>query len=109
MGEETLAALLPDLYGFAVVMTRDRSLAEDVVIEAVARALPHVGRGRVADLPVYLPRVEERAAPADGVPRLPDIEAAVDDRLLGVDAGTVKSQTARVLAKLRAVLEGDHV
>ncbi len=97
-GEDALADLLPDLFAFAATVAGDAHLAQDLVIEVAARALPHVRRGRVEDLGTYLrrgvvnemtsrgrrrqlERRREHHAPATAARDRPAGESTVDDRL----------------------------
>lgn len=96
--EDALGDLLPDLFAFAVTVAGDRRLAEDLVIEASARSLPHLRRHRIDDLAVYLRRAvinemtswgrrrqlerrQERHGSATRSRDVPPGEASVDDRL----------------------------
>ena len=54
---ERVAAELPRLARIARLMTGDAHAADEVVAEAVARALPRWRAGEVNDLPAYLRRV----------------------------------------------------
>lgn len=54
--EEEFGALAPELFRFALTIAGDRHLAEDLVIEAMAKALPIWRRGRIDDLGRYLRR-----------------------------------------------------
>lgn len=54
--EEEFGALVPELFRFALTIAGDRHLAEDLVIETMAKALPIWRRGRIEDLGRYLRR-----------------------------------------------------
>lgn len=54
--EEELGELVPALFRFALTLAADPHLAEDLVIEAVAKTLPIWRRGRVEDPERYLRR-----------------------------------------------------
>lgn len=54
--DDELASVLPGLYRFARLVCADAHLAEDLVVEAIARTLPHCRRGRVSDPDRYLRR-----------------------------------------------------
>lgn len=56
-GDDELAALLPALFRFAWLNSGDRHLAEDVVIEAIAKTLPAWRRGHIVEPDKYLRRV----------------------------------------------------
>jgi RNA polymerase sigma factor (sigma-70 family) len=55
--DDELAALLPALFRFAWLTSGDRLLAEDLVIEAIAKTLPAWRRGHVLEPDKYLRRV----------------------------------------------------
>jgi RNA polymerase sigma factor (sigma-70 family) len=95
---DPLDALVPGLFRFALAVSGDRAGAEDLVTEAMARALPRLRRGAVDDPGAYLRRavvnqmtsglrrrrVERRHAhhaPVTAARDRPGGEGAVDDRL----------------------------
>ncbi len=150
-----LRPLLPALFAFATAVAGDRRLAEDLVIEATARTLPHLRRGRVDDVALYLRRaivnemtswgrrrqlerrqahhgravaardepggvagVDDRRVLAELLRRLPvrqrtvlvlrfleDLPVEEVAHVMGTSTGTVKTQTARGLERLRTLLE----
>ena len=60
--EDAFEDLLPGLYGYALIVTADPDIAEDLVADACLRALPHLRRGEVIDLRLYLRRSISNAA-----------------------------------------------
>jgi len=105
--EEFAAARLPALVRFAVVLTGDRGLAEDVVQEVLIRAngrWPQIEclerRAILAEL-ARLPRRQRAVLVLRYYEGLSDQEIA---EVLACGPGTVRSYASRALASLRVQL-----